>query len=132
MDDGASNPYSQYSQETINAWMANNATDPYHYPNTDWVDLLLKNTTSHQQHNINVSGGTDKLQSKISFNYQTADGYYANKSYERYAGRINNDYKINSWIRANIDVDFSTSKSLNPFSTNFSEDQTFNRFIGHI
>ena len=86
-NDGASNPYSQYSQETINSWMANNAMDPYHYPNTDWVDLLLKNTTSHQQHNFNVSGGTDKLQSKFSFNYQTADGYYANKSYERYAGR---------------------------------------------
>ena len=117
-NDGASNPYSQYSQETINSWMANNAMDPYHYPNTDWVDLLLKNTTSHQQHNFNVSGGTDKLQSKFSFNYQTADGYYANKSYERYAGRVNNDYKINSWIRANIDVDFSASKSVSPATVN--------------
>ena len=117
-NDGASNPYSLYSQETINSWMANNAMDPYHYPNTDWVDLLLKNTTSHQQHNFNVSGGTDKLQSKFSFNYQTADGYYANKSYERYAGRVNNDYKINSWIRANIDVDFSASKSVSPATVN--------------
>ena len=42
-NDGASNPYSQYSQETINSWMSNNATDPYHYPNTNWIDLLLKN-----------------------------------------------------------------------------------------
>ena len=117
-NDGASNPYSQYSQETIDSWMANNATDPYHYPNTDWVSLVLKNTTSHQQHNFNVSGGTDKLQSKFSFNYQTADGYYKNKSYERYASRINNDYKINSWIRANVDIDFSTSKSVAPSTVN--------------
>ena len=95
--------------------MANNATDPYHYPDTDWADLLLKNTTSHQQHNFNVSGGTDKLQSKFSFNYQTADGYYANKSYERYAGRVNNDYKIKFLDPgANIDIDFSTSKSVSP------------------
>ena len=117
-NDGASNPYSQYSQETIGSWMANNAVDPYHYPNTDWASLLLKKTTSHQQHSFNVSGGTDKLQSKFSFNYQTADGYYANKSYERYAGRVNNDYKINSWIRANIDIDFSTSESLSPATIN--------------
>lgn len=117
-NDGASDPYSQYSQETINSWMANNAADPYHYPNTNWSDLLLKKTTSHQQHSFNVSGGTDKLQSKFSFNYQTADGYYSNKSYERYAGRVNNDYKINSWIRANIDVDFSTSESLSPATIN--------------
>ena len=58
------------------------------------------------------------MQSKFSFNYQTADGYYANKSYERYAGRVNNDYKINSWIRANIDVDFSASKSVSPATVN--------------
>lgn len=117
-NDGAADPYSQYSQETIDSWLANNATDPFHYPNTDWVGLLLKNTTSHQKHSLSVSGGTDKLQSKFSFNYQTADGYYKNKSYERYAGRVNNDYKINSWIHANIDIDFSTSKSVSPATVN--------------
>ncbi|MGM9760272.1 MAG: TonB-dependent receptor [Parabacteroides sp.] len=117
-NDGASDPYSQYSQETINSWMDNNAKDPYHYPNTDWVSLLLKNTTSHQQHSFNVSGGTDKLQSKFSFNYQTADGYYDNKSYERYAGRVNNDYKVNDWIHANLDVDFSASESISPATIN--------------
>ena len=117
-NDGAKDPYSQYSQETINSWLTKNATDPYHYPNTDWVDLLLKETTSHQQHTLSMSGGTDKLQSKFSFNYQTADGYYKYKSYERYAGRVNNDYKINSWIRANIDLDFSTSKSVSPATIN--------------
>ena len=117
-NDGASDPYSQYSKETIDSWMANNAIDPYHYPNTDWVGLLLKNTTSHQQHNVNLSGGTDKLQSKFSFNYQTADGYYKYKSYERYAGRVNNDYKINSWIHASLDVDFSTSESESPATVN--------------
>lgn len=117
-NDGAADPYSQYSQETIDSWLANHATDPYHYPNTDWVGLLLKNTTSHQKHSLSVSGGTDKLQSKFSFNYQTADGYYKNKSYERYAGRVNNDYKINSWIHANIDIDFSTSESVSPATVN--------------
>ena len=67
-NDGAKDPYSQYSQETINSWLTKNATDPYHYPNTDWVDLLLKETTSHQQHTLSMSGGTDKLQSKFSYN----------------------------------------------------------------
>lgn len=117
-NDGASDPYSQYSQETINGWMANHAKDPYHYPDEDWESLLLKSTASHQQHSFNVSGGTDKLQSKFSFNYQTADGYYDNKSYERYAGRVNNDYKVNNWIHANLDVDFSVSESISPATIN--------------
>jgi TonB-linked SusC/RagA family outer membrane protein len=117
-NDGAKELYSQYSKETIDSWMSNNATDPYHYPNTDWVSLLLKNTTNHQQHNLNVSGGSDALKSKFSFTYQSGDGYYNNKSYERYAGRVNNDYKISSWIHANVDIDFSTSKNISPASIN--------------
>jgi TonB-linked SusC/RagA family outer membrane protein len=54
-NDGASSPYSQYSQETINSWLTNNATDPWHYPNTDWVDLILKKSTSNEQHMLSVS-----------------------------------------------------------------------------
>ena len=117
-NDGASNPYSQYSQETINSWMENNAKDPYHYPNTDWVDLLLKKTASHQQHNLNVIGGTDKLRSKFSFTYQTGDGYYEHKSYDRYAGRMNNDFNITPWLHAALDVHFSTSESISPSTVN--------------
>lgn len=113
-NDGASDPYSQYSQETINSWMSNHAKDPWHYPDEDWVDLALKKTTSHQKHSFSAMGGTDKLKSKFSFNYQTGDGYYKNKSYERFSGRVNNDYQINSWIHANVDLDFARSRSQSP------------------
>ncbi len=117
-NDGASDPYSQYSQETINSWLSNNATDPWHYPNTDWVDLILKETAAHQQHTLSVSGGTEKLRTKSTFNYQKGDGYYENKSYERFAGRINNDYKITDWLSANFDLDFSKSNAVSPSQIN--------------
>ena len=117
-NDGASDPYSQYSQETINSWLSNNAKDPYHYPNTDWANLLLKNSTTHEQHVLSVSGGTEKLRTKSTFNYQKGDGYYENKSYERFTGRVNNDYNITDWLRANIDVDFSKSNSISPSEVN--------------
>jgi TonB-linked SusC/RagA family outer membrane protein len=117
-NDGASSPYSQYSQETINSWLTNNATDPWHYPNTDWVDLMLRESTSNEQHMLSVSGGTDKLRTKSTFNYQKGDGYYTNRSYERYAGRVNNDYKVTSWLNANFDLDFSKSTSISPSQVN--------------
>ena len=79
---------------------------------------MLKKTTSHQKHSFSAMGGTDKLKSKFSFNYQNGDGYYDNKSYERFSGRVNNDYQINSWIHANIDLDFSRSRSVSPASIN--------------
>lgn len=122
-NDGGSSvdPYSQYSQETINSWLSNNASDPYHYPNTNWVDLLLKKTTSHEQHTFSVTGGTEKLRTKSTFNYQKGDGYYKNKSYERFAGRINNDYEINDWLSANFDLDFSKSTAVSPSQINAIE-----------
>jgi TonB-linked SusC/RagA family outer membrane protein len=117
-NDGATDPYSQYSQETIGSWLENNATDPWHYPNTDWVDLILKKTTSHEQHTLSVSGGTEKLRTKATFNYQKGEGYYKNKSYERFAGRVNNDYKITEWLSANLDLDFSKSEAISPSQIN--------------
>jgi TonB-linked SusC/RagA family outer membrane protein len=117
-NDGASDPYSQYSQETIASWLDNHATDPYRYPNTDWVNLLLKKSTSHEQHMLSVSGGTEKLRTKSTFNYQKGDGYYENRSYERIAGRINNDYLVSDWLHTNVDLDFSKSNSINPAAIN--------------
>lgn len=117
-NDGATDPYSQYSQETIGSWLENNATDPWHYPNTDWVDLILKKTTSHEQHTLSVSGGTEKLRTKATFNYQKGEGYYKSKSYERFAGRVNNDYKITEWLSTNLDLDFSKSEAISPSQIN--------------
>jgi len=117
-NDGAADPYSQYSQETINSWLSKNATDPWHYPNTNWVDLMLKETSAHEQHTLSVSGGTEKLRTKSTINYQKGEGYYEHKSYERITGRINNDYKITDWLNANFDLDFSKSTAISPSNIN--------------
>ena len=120
-NDGAADPYSMFSQETINSWLTKNATDPWHYPNTDWIDMIIKKSTAHQQHTVSVSGGTEKLLTKFTFNYQKGDGYYDFRSYERFAGRLNNDYKVNNWLRANIDIDFSKSEQISPAVGNFMD-----------
>lgn len=113
-NDGAGSDHSVYSEELINGWMANNAKDPIHYPNTNWTDLILKKTTTHQQHTFNVSGGTEKMRTKFTMNYQQGDGYYDNKSYERFAGRVNNDWQIAKWLNVKVDLDFAKSNSIAP------------------
>lgn len=67
---------------------------------------------------LSVSGGTEKLRTKSTFNYQKGDGYYENRSYERIAGRVNSDYTVSDWLRTNIDLDFSKSNSINPAEIN--------------
>ena len=122
-NDGATDPYSVYSQEYINGYMANNAIDPIHFPNTDWVDVMTKTTTSHQQHTLSLSGGTENLRTKFTFNYQDGNGYlrYNNRGYERYAGRLNNDYNITKWLHASVNLDFSASNAHSPAFSNAME-----------
>ncbi len=112
-NDGASE-HSTYSPEYIDSYMENHAKDPIHYPDVDWIDLALDEVATHQQHTLSMSGGTKNLRTKFTFNYQEGEGYYENKGYERYAGRLNNDYQITDWMRANVDLDFSASESTSP------------------
>ena len=115
-NDGASSPYSSYSEDFFNSYMQNRLTDPDRYPDTDFMSLGLKNHTNHQRHSLSLTGGTDKLKTNFSLNYYDADALYRNKSYERINVRSNNDYQINSWIHANVDVNLMYAKSLAPHS----------------
>jgi len=117
-NDGASSPYSEFSEEYINGYAAKNAADPYNYPSTDWYEAVLKKTTSHQQHTVSINGGRDNLKTKFTMNYQKGLGYYSNRSYERYAGRLNNDWQVTKWLKANVDLDFAKSESISPSNNN--------------
>ena len=47
----------------------------YGYGNTDWINFIFDDTTFSQEHNLSVSGGTDKVQIYASANYLGQDGY---------------------------------------------------------
>ena len=118
-NDGASSPFSEYTEDYINSYAANNAKDPYHYPDTDWSEVLLKKTTSHQRHNMSITGGRENLRTKFTFNYNKGDGYYKFRGYERYSGRVNNDWQITKWLKANVDLDFMLSESIAPANNSY-------------
>lgn len=44
------------------------------YANTNWFDVMFKNTTFAQEHNVSVSGGTDKLRVYASANFMDQGG----------------------------------------------------------
>ncbi len=113
-NDGASSPYSEYSEEYINNYAANHAKDPIHYPDTDWFSEVFRETTSHQQHSLSISGGRDNLRTKFNIVYQNREGWYQKRGYDRYAGRLNNDWQISKWLKANVDMDFALSDAHSP------------------
>jgi TonB-linked SusC/RagA family outer membrane protein len=101
--------YPMYSQDYIDNYLANNAKDPDLYPNTDWRGLLIGSSAPRQSHSVKISGGTQKFRSMASIVYDKIEGFWDNRSYDRYTARINNDFKINSLFAATLDVSLNRS-----------------------
>lgn len=62
---------------------------------TDWYDLIMRNGYIHE-HNITVSGGTDRSRVFGTVNYQENQAILRNSSLSRYSGRINLDQSISN------------------------------------
>ena len=113
-NDGATSLNSAYSEDLINNYAQLRAENPDLYPDTNFMGLGLNNTTHHQRHSLSLSGGTEKLKTNFSLNYYESEALYDNKDYERFNVRSNNDYTINNWIHANVDVNLLYSKQNSP------------------
>lgn len=89
-------------------------SDPILYPDMNWYDLMLRKHAYTTQHNVNVSGGIDKVKYFVSVGYynqqglfdQTSllDGYDLQSAYERYNFRSNIDVNITKRLTLKINI----------------------------
>lgn len=103
-----------YSEDDVNNWETNHLTDPDKYPITDWTGLILKKSAPRQTHTVNVSGGSKNVKSNASFVYDKVDGLYGDRYYERFMIRSNNDFRVNKYLGATLDVNFKRTKGHQP------------------
>lgn len=87
----------QFSQETIDTWRNDRGQNPLKYPNTNWIDEVFR-TAVATNHNLSVSGGSDKISFYTSFGYNNNPGIMENSGYERYSFRSNVEAKVTSWL----------------------------------
>ena len=73
---------------------------------TDWVDLVTRLGSIHQQ-NLSVRGGTDNTQYMLSLNYFDHKGIIKNSEVKRYAVRLNLDQKINEIFKTGVNITLS-------------------------
>ncbi len=81
--------------------------------NYDWPNVLIKDVSFSQKHNLNVSGGNDKTQYFLSGGYVNMPGMYAygNDSYQRYNFLTNFSSRINSWLSFNSSLKYAKGKT---------------------
>jgi TonB-linked SusC/RagA family outer membrane protein len=80
--------------------------------NTDWYDEILKRGF-FQNHNISLSGGSDKVNYFLSAGYLTDEGIIRTNDFNRFTLRNNNDYKITSKFKISTLLSYSRSEVRN-------------------
>lgn len=108
------NEYPTWSEDLISSYTANNAINPDQYPDTNWRDLILRKSSSGYRHNINISGGSERVKTNATFGYEYQDALYAHRDWKRYNARINNDIKISDKLGATLDFAMKLTKDDRP------------------
>ena len=88
--------------------------------NTDWFDLLTRNSVS-QSHNLSVSGGTDKYTYNASIGYQDNKGMEVGNENDQITTRLSINSNINSKLSINAQLNGSVRNSygyagVNPYT----------------
>lgn len=88
-------------------------------PNTDWYDVILR-PAPIQNHNLTVSGGSDKSTYSIGGDYFKQDGILdMDNSYERFNLRSKLDYHATDWLTIGGNVVLSNAKKYGPDESAF-------------
>ncbi|MCQ2154172.1 MAG: TonB-dependent receptor [Bacteroidales bacterium] len=97
-NDGREQAFSDFAIEKFRT----NA-DPVRFPNVNWADYIMKDVALQQQHNVNVSGGSNRVKYFISAGMYAQDGLFKEwgKSYSYDYGYKRFNY------RANVDINAS-------------------------
>jgi len=110
--------YQAYDKNTVENYWSLNKLDPDHYPNVDWLDMILKDNAIRQSHLVKFSASKDKVRSSLSFGYDKNDGLYkANQDWERFTLRLNNDIQIFKWLKLSADLSFKYTNETAPHAS---------------
>ncbi len=81
---------------------------PTTFPNTDWIDYMMKDAAWQEQVNVNVNGGSEKVRYFISAGFLNQ-----NSLFETFSQNDDETFKFNRFnYRANLDINVSKYSQL--------------------
>lgn len=94
----------RYTLEEIQKYA--DGSDPWKYPNTDWIDATFKKWSDQTLANINLTGGNEAMKYYVSIGGKKEGTNYKNSNhgYNQYDFRSNIDGTINKFITMGFDL----------------------------
>jgi len=74
--------------------------------NTDWYDAILRRGLQ-QNHNLGLSGGSERFTYYLSTSYLTDQGILKNNDFNRFTVRSNNEYNLSRMLKLSSIVSYS-------------------------
>ena len=98
-------------------------SDPLRFPSTDWADYIMKDVTLQQQHNVNISGGTEKVRYFVSAGMYKQGGlfkefdmpYDYGYQYQRFNYRANLDLQATKTTTVSFNVAGNVAEQNKPY-----------------
>lgn len=91
---------------------------------TDWFKVLTRNSTT-QTHNVQVAGGSDRVNVAASIAYADDEGILPNTDFNRMTARLNAEFKISDYVTAGATSYIAhTTKNFLNMGTTTSTDNT--------
>ena len=75
---------------------------------TNWQDAIFRTALQHQ-HQLSVSGGTEKVQYYVSGSYMDQQGTIIGSNFNRLSVRTNLDAQLKSWIKLGVSATFANT-----------------------
>ncbi|EFA43373.1 TonB-linked outer membrane protein, SusC/RagA family [Hallella bergensis DSM 17361] len=111
-----------FSEEVLQKFK--DGSDPIRFPNTQWTNYIMKDVTLQTQHNMNISGGTDRVRYFISAGMYTQGGlfkefempYDYGYQYQRFNYRANLDLKATKTTTLSFNVAGNVNNADKPYT----------------
>ena len=85
--------------------------------NVDYYDLHYKNAAFKQNHNVSISGGTEKAQYYVSGGFYKEGGLlrYAEMNYKRFNFNTSMSADVTDWLKLKVNAKYMNSNNETPF-----------------
>lgn len=96
---------------------------PWTHPDVRWMDNVLKEQSTQQQYNVNITGGTKTVRYFVSGGFINQNGFYQNDDltkYSRFNFRSNLDVDVTKNLTASLSVGSRVENLNSPNSTIWS------------
>lgn len=92
----------------------NNPADNFEIIDTDWLNEVLTNSGTMQNHNVQLVAAGEKFNVFSSFTFFDQKGLIQNNSFRRYDLRVNPEYKVSKYLTLTGNLAYTSSTTINP------------------